>query len=173
MKAVIDTSTLISLAKINCLEVILNLESDLLLSDEVYEESVIEGEKRDMPDATMIRRFIMDYNLSIIKVKSKSIKGLFSKIKKILPKGDNAVLSLALQENALKIITDDEGLSKIALSLGFNVSASPDLIFQSFKKGKIKYREFEKYIRNLVIENRLGSTVAEFYVMEGENYVKV
>ncbi len=169
---VIDTSILISLAKINCLEIILNLKSELSIPEEVYGESVFEGEKRDLPDATLIKSFITGNNIRIVKVKSSTIKTLTSKIKKILPQGDKAVLSLALQEKTTEIITDDEGLSKIALSLGFRVSASPDLLLQSLKKGFVRFQEFEKHIRNLVLENRLGSVVAELYIVEAKKDVK-
>jgi len=69
-------------------------------------------------------------------------------------------------------MTDDEGLSKIALSLSFKVNASPDLLLQAFKKEDVNLQIFEKYIRSLVLENRLGSIVAEFYIMEGKKYVE-
>ena len=65
MKTIIDTSILISLAKINYLEIILKLKSALLIPHEVYEESVVEGEKKDLPDATLIRRFIADNKIVI------------------------------------------------------------------------------------------------------------
>lgn len=172
MKTIIDTSILISLAKINYLEIIPKLKSALLIPHEVYEESVVEGEKKDLPDATLIKRFIVDNKIAILKVKSSQVKAISLKIKKVLPRGDRAVLALALHEKAVEIMTDDEGLNKIALSLRFKVSASPDLLLQAFKKGAVNLQIFEKYIRSLVLENRLGSIVAEFYIMEGKKYVE-
>ena len=93
-------------------------------------------------------------------------------LKKRLTKGDSAALALAVQEGAEGLITDDEGLGKIAMALGFKVMASPDLLVQSFKEGFIGFKEFEKNIRLLVIENRLSPVVAELYMMEGKEYVE-
>ncbi|MEW6087707.1 MAG: PIN domain-containing protein [bacterium] len=172
MKIVIDTSVLISLAKINYMEIIAKLKSNLILSNEVYEEAVVEGEKKDLPDATLIKKFIKENKIAQVQVKNSSIKGLSLKIEKNLSKGDASILALALQENAVEILTDDEGLAKLALFLDFKVSASSDLIFQSLSEGIIKYNEFDKHIKNLVLENRLSPVVAEFYIMEGKKYDK-
>lgn len=46
MKTVIDTSTLISLAKISYLELIPKLKIDVVIPDEVYREAVIRGEEK-------------------------------------------------------------------------------------------------------------------------------
>lgn len=49
-----------------------------------------------------------------------------------------------MQEEVEVLITDDEGLGKIAMTLGFKVMASPDLLLQSLKEGFIGFTEFEK-----------------------------
>ncbi len=98
MKTIIDTSILISLAKINYLEIIPKLKNALLIPHEVYEESVVEGERKDLPDAILIKRFLVDNKIATLKVKSSPVKAISLKIKKVLPKGDRAVLALALQE---------------------------------------------------------------------------
>ena len=77
-----------------------------------------------------------------------------------------------MQEEVEVLITDDEGLGKIAMTLGFKVMASPDLLLQSLKEGFIGFTEFEKNIRLLVIENRLSPVVAELYMMEGKEHVE-
>ena len=172
MKTIIDTSLLISLARINYLEAILHQRGVFLLPNEVYQESVEEGQKKDMADAILIRQFITNSKIAITNVKKRSIKTLLSKINKALLVGDAAVLALALQEKAMEIMTDDEGLSRIALSLGFKVRASPDLVLQAFKGRIIDFQDFERYTKGLILENRLGPVVAELYLMEGKKYVK-
>lgn len=172
MKTIIDTSILISFAKINYLDIISKTKKDLFLPTEVYQESVIEGENRNLPDATLIKRFIEQNKIPIIKVKDISKEILFSKINKVLSEGDSAVLALALQEKASGIIADDDGLIKIALSLGFEINTSPDLLLESFKNSIINYHTYENYIRNLVIDNRLYYKIAEYYILEGKKYVK-
>lgn len=172
MKIVIDTSTFISLAKINNLHMLLNLKSDLLIPYEIYEEAVIAGERKNIFNATVIKKFVENNNIRTIRVKDYFIKKLFSMLKKRLTKGDSAALALSVQEEVGVLITDDEGLGKIAMILGFKVMASPDLLLQSLKEGFAGFKEFEKNIRLLVIENRLSPVVVEFYMMEGKEYAE-
>ena len=77
-----------------------------------------------------------------------------------------------MHEKAYEIITDDVGLAKIAVSLGFKVTASSDLLLEALKNKDIVFDEFENGIRNLVVENRLSSRVAEIYVIEGKSHEK-
>lgn len=172
MKIVVDASTFISLAKIGNLHILLNLRSALFIPYEVYEEAVIAGERKKVPDATIIKQFVRSNNIKTIKARDSSIRKLFSMLKKRLTKGDSAALALSVQEEVEVLITDDEGLGKIAMTLGFKVMASPDLLLQSLKEGFIGFTEFEKNIRLLVIENRLSPVVAELYMMEGKEHVE-
>ncbi|MCL5986006.1 MAG: hypothetical protein M1371_05490 [Actinobacteria bacterium] len=54
------------------------------------------------------------------------------------------------------------------MSLGFSVKASPDLLLEGLKGNFMNFQDFETSVRGLVIENRLRSSVAEFYIMEGK-----
>ncbi|MEW6215294.1 MAG: hypothetical protein AB1478_08880 [Nitrospirota bacterium] len=172
MKCIIDTSTLISLARINYLELIPKLKIDAVLPDEVYTEAVIRGEEKGIADAIVIKSFIKRYDVKIVGVKANYVLTLRKKINKILTHGDEAVLSLAIKEKVKEILTNDDGLGKIALSLGFSVRATPDLLMEGLKETILNITEFEVFIRGLVIENRLSSVVAELYLMEGKRYVE-
>ncbi|OFW52529.1 MAG: hypothetical protein A2163_08265 [Actinobacteria bacterium RBG_13_35_12] len=70
------------------------------------------------------------------------------------------------------IITNDDGLGRLALTIGFIVQASPDLLLEGLRKKILNYENYESFIRGLVIENRLSSAVAELYLLEGKKYVK-
>ena len=172
MRSVIDTSTLISLAKVNSLELIAKLEIEVIMPKEVYEEAVIDGEKKGFADSIVIRTFISHRELKILSVKSDFRKVLRKKVGKGLTKGDEAILSLAIREKAEIIITNDDGLGKIAMALGFHVMATADLLMKVLKKKLLSFKEFEVLIRGLVIENRLSSAVAELYLTEGKKYVE-
>lgn len=130
MKTVIDTSTLISLAKISYLELIPKLKIDVVIPDEVYREAVIRGDEKGIADAIVIKRFINSYKLKVVNIESKYIKALRQRLNKVLTKGDEAVLSLAVKEKAKAIVTNDDGLGKIAMALGFCVNATPDLLIE-------------------------------------------
>lgn len=172
VKYVIDTSTLISLTRINSLDLLAKLNVDLLLSDKIYAEAVIEGEKRGFTDATVIKAFINEHEIKPLKVKKEQIMTLRGKINKVLAAGDEAVLSLAMQEKSAGILTDDDGLGKIAVALGYAVAAAPDLLLKGLRRNIYNIGEFETFIRGLVIENRLSSVVAELYLLEAKNAEK-
>jgi predicted nucleic acid-binding protein len=172
MESVIDTSTLISLARINHLELILMLRADVALPEEIYEKAVLKGEEKGFADATVIKKFIERHRIKILSVKTRYITALRKKINRILTKGDEAVLSLAQQAGAKEIMADDDGLGKIAMALGFNVKATPDLLMEGLKKNALSLQDFEIFMRGLVIENRLSSAIAELYIVEGRKNVE-
>jgi predicted nucleic acid-binding protein len=172
MSTVIDTSTLISLVKITYLELIPKLRKTVLIPEEVYEEAVVRGEEKGLADATVIKQFITSSEVKISSVQGDFIQELKGKINKTLTQGDEAVIALAMQEKAKEIISDGEGLAKIAMALGFRISASPDLLLEGLKDRLMSFQDFETFIRGLVVENRLSSIVAELYLMEGKKNVK-
>jgi predicted nucleic acid-binding protein len=129
-------------------------------------------EKRGIVDATVIKGFIETSGLKILRFESRSSKDLRRQTKRNLAKGDEGVLSLALSEKANEIITNDDGLGKIAMGLGIRVVASPDLLTEALRKGILDIQDFEVFLRGLVVENRLNAAVAELYLMEGRKNVK-
>ena len=148
------------------------LRTDAVIPHQVYEEAVIKGEEKGFADATVIRRFLEKYQVQVAAIKTDSVTALRKKVSKSLTEGDEAVLSLAIQEKAKEIVADDDGLGKIALALGFDVKASPDLLVEGLRKNRLSHEDFEVLIRELVIENRLSSAVAELYILEGRKDVK-
>lgn len=172
MKSVIDTSTLISLARIASLELIPTLRTDVFVPYEIYEEAVSAGEKRGFADATVIKQFIDKRRIRIAHVKKPFRTAVKKRSNKILAKGDEAVLSLAMQEKANEIMTNDDGLGKLAMALGFVVKATPDLLMEALERNRLSIEDFEIFMKELVIENRLSSAVAELYVLEGRKDAK-
>ena len=77
-----------------------------------------------------------------------------------------------MQEKANEIISNDDGLGKLAMALGFGVKATPDLLMEALERNRLSIEDFEIFIKGLVIENRLSSAVAELYVLEGRKDVK-
>ena len=172
MKVIVDTSTLISLARIGELPRLVTMGKQLVVPELVYHEAVVEGEKRGIADATVIKGYFSKHSIKIEKVDKVSWNNLRRRLSKAVEEGDYAVLALGMHEKAYEIITDDVGLAKIAVSLGFKVTASSDLLLEALKNKDIVFDEFENGIRNLVAENRLSSRVAEIYVIEGKSHEK-
>ena len=172
MKAIVDTSTLISLAKINFLGFLKSIRKDISMPEDVYHEAVIKGEEKAATNALVIKNFFIGNRIKPLTVKKEYLRPLENKIKKTIGKGDRAVIALALQTKAKEIITNDDGLGRIAMSMGFKASASPDLLFEGLKTAILTLKDYENLLRSLVIENRITSVIAEFYIMEGKSYGK-
>jgi len=120
----------------------------------------------------VIKKFIESHQIKILGVKIRYITALRKKMNRILTKGDEAVLSLALQEKAKEIMANDDGLGKIAMALGFNVKATPDLLMEGLRENLLSFQDLEVFMRGLVIENRLRSVIAELYIVEGRKNVE-
>jgi len=144
----------------------------VVVPDAVYEEAVIRGEERGFSDAIVIKSFINGHKTRIVNTKSNYIRILRKRVNKVLAKGDEAVLSVALQEKAKEIMADDDGLGKIAMAMGFSVMASPDLLMEGLKRGVLNFVDLEAFMKGLVIENRLSPATAEFYIVEGRRNVE-
>ena len=172
MKYVIDTSSLISLARIQNIELIEELEMTPVAPDEVYEEAVIQGHAKGYADSLVIADFIKKYDIKILSVEDKYKKDVREKTNKILTSGDEAVLALATREKIRTVITNDDGLGRIALATGFVVRATPDLLLEGLRKKILNHDKYESFVRGLVIENRLSSAIAELYLLEGKKHVK-
>ena len=172
MKTVIDTSTLISLARISYLELLPKLRKNVVLPQEVYEEAVIKGEEKGIADAIVIKGFIKNYGIEIVNPKDHFRKALRNQVNRNLSKGDEAVLALAFSVRAKEVLTNDDGLGKIAMGLGFRVMATPDLLWEGLKEKVMNFQDFEIFVRGLVVENRVSSALAELYLMEGKKHVK-
>jgi predicted nucleic acid-binding protein len=82
------------------------------------------------------------------------------------------VIAIALQEKASDVITNDDGLGRIAFSMGLRVGGSPDLLLEGVKSKIINSEDYKFLLRSLVIENRITSAIAELYFMEGGKYAK-
>lgn len=87
MKSIIDTSTLISLARIAYLELIPMIRADVSIPGEIYEEAVLKGEEKGFADATVIKNFIEKHRVKTVRVKTHSITALRKKVNKFLLKG--------------------------------------------------------------------------------------
>ena len=148
------------------------LRKSVVLPHEVYEEAVIKGEEKGIADAIVIKGFIKNCGIEIVGTKGNSIKALRRQINRNLAKGDEAVLSLALSVGAKEVLTNDDGLGKIAMGIGFRVIATPDLLMEALKEKVMNIQDFEIFIRGLVVENRVSSALAELYLIEGKKHVK-
>ncbi len=109
--AVCDSSTLILLAKISLVKKVYDYYDKVLITKEVFRETVELGKIKNKEDALIIEREVRENRINISEVKDKSnIKEILKNFKCNL--GEAEALSLAIEKN-IKIFTDDLEAIKI------------------------------------------------------------
>ena len=122
---VIDSSVLISLAKIDSLLVLNNFVGTLYCPKEVYEEVIGIGVINGYPDAFLIQKEVFQPMIIQIKeiVNKYKIKGISDV--------DSSVLLLARENNAI-VLTDDMRLRKKSDEAGVINVNTPELLIRYF-----------------------------------------
>lgn len=162
-----NSSTLISLAKIGRLNMIKELGKEIVSPEYVYNETVTEGKKKQLTDATLIEALFNDNTIKARKVTVQSWEFVKQKLGKELKTGDHSVVSLVIQTNAEEVLTDDDDLAKIVEALGVQTTSSPDIILRQLKDKKIGVEEFKGLVNDLVAKNRISSVVSGEYLKRG------
>jgi len=157
MKIIIDSSTLISLAKIDMVGILEKIEGEVLCPNGVYNECVEEGIAKGKSDAIMIKRLFDKNRINTKEVKQpKKFKGV-SEI-------DSRILSLAIQEKPQYLFVNDTKLARKAEFEGFEVRGSPDILLKMQNRKIIKPEEYTRLIRELHKKNRLSTKNMKKYL---------
>lgn len=143
------------------------LEKEIIAPEYVYEETVSQGKKKQLTDATVIESLFNENTIKSKAVTKRSWEATKRKLGKELKTGDHSVISLALQTNAKEVLTDDDDLAKIVETLGMQVTSSADVIIKHLKDKKIEIKEFRDLIGDLVAKNRISLNVSEEYLKRG------
>lgn len=146
---VVDSTVLIYLSKINCLNLLNKLFDRVIIPRSVYEEAVIKGKKEGYDDSKYIDRLccnvieIKDLNERLIK-RSKNIQNLES-----LGKGESDGLVIA-ENMEIRFLSDDHAARKTAKSLGINIGGTIYIGLKALKKDTYTYTEFTEYLDSLI-----------------------
>lgn len=154
-----DSSTLILLAKISILNTFLE-KNKLIIPRGVYKESVVKGLEKGEADSYIINEEIGKGKIEIRDINEKKVK----EVKKLfgITKGENEVISLALEKKPKLILTDDRKCINVCNALGLETSISADVVVALYKKGRIdkdkaldslnKLKEFGWFKREIIEE---------------------
>jgi len=97
IRVVIDSSALISLAKIDAIDLLIRINAKFLCPEEVYEETVEMGIRKGYPDAIIIKRIFDKKLIETVTVKT-------PKIYKGISKNDSKVIQLTKQKKRRVLI---------------------------------------------------------------------
>lgn len=158
---VVDSSTLISLAKIDASFLLEQIDARLICPSEIYAECVEEGWKRGYMDALIIKRL---FDQQIVLQESVSKREMISG----LSIGDSLIIRLAKEKEAEFIFTDDDGLEVKASGLNLKTRRSADILLKMYLSGKISKQSYTQLIQQLGNKKRLDKEKIEIYLKRVE-----
>lgn len=117
--AIIDTSALIALEKINLIEILCKIYTEIILPEAVFNEFGTPS-----VDCYLVK-----------KIESPLVRLLVSELN--LGKGEAEVIALA-RETGMKIIIDDQKARKVAKTLGLNITGTIGILLKAENLGLIE-----------------------------------
>lgn len=148
MKIVIDSCSMILLAKASIFELLLE-SYDILVTNEVYNE-VIKGKEKMFKDALLIERLKKEKKIIIVNTDIKLKKKIMQDFN--MGEGESSVVALGLKRNNI-IATDNRQGRKAAEINNLPLIGSIEVVVSLFKKKKINY---EKALESLKILKEEG-----------------
>jgi len=129
MKVVVNSSVLIFLVKLNKIELLKNLFTEVIIPEAVHRECVLEGNKHE--------ESLLIANTTWIQVKQSKNLQLVELLSDLIDDGEAEAITLALETKSL-IILDDKDARKIARGLNLKVTGILGILLLAKKKKLIK-----------------------------------
>jgi len=154
-EAVINTSPLIFLSKLDMLDTLLIYKK--IYTTKVVMDEIERGLEKGYQEALSVRKLVEKDFITVRRIKAK--EGEFG-----LHPGELTVITLAKKMKVKEIIVDDRSAIRVAKYFGFNVVSTPFLLLKNLKMKRIDYEEFENAINRLI---------GEGYFISPNLYVKI
>ncbi len=157
--ASIDSSTIISFAKIQGLDLLKLLKTEIVTIQEVYEECVEKGIDLGYADAIKIKKM---FDEKIILVNNLKKPERFSGVSEI----DSKVISFA-KEKKDYLFVDDVKLGRRAKAEQIEIRNTPDILLNLANTKRITKEELGELLQKLVQQKRLSIKAKKLYEKVG------
>jgi len=145
MKAVINASPLIFLAKLGKLQLLSKLFEDVYVPEQVLNE-VLRGLEGGFKDALQIKDQVEKGKIKKVEVRTQN-----EKFKTLgLHLGELAVLSYAKEKDISNVIVDDYSAIKAAKYFGLRPISTPFILLRALKEKDISYADFKDSLDELM-----------------------
>ena len=158
--AIIDSSTLVSFAKINRLEIIKQFKTKIRTIPEVYKECVKDGIALGYPDALKIKQL---FDEKIIQIKDVKNFKKYSGVSMV----DSMLISNA-KDNEDYLFADDVKLGRRAKAENIEVRNTADILLHLMKTRRLNKNEFKELLQKLVDKGRLSEESKKYYEKMGD-----
>ena len=146
MRVVCDAGPLIALGRLGQLGLLLKLGAEILIPREVYTEVVTEGLRLGASDAAAVDLLVRRNRIHVIDVSLPSPAPAWSEG---IDAGELAVILLAQQQSADRVLVDDSHARRAARQAGLRVKGTVGLLLEAFRRGWIDLTEFELLIQSI------------------------
>lgn len=161
MITISDSSPLILSSKLDRLDLLEELYSEVWIPPEVHREVVERGKDEGYADALLVERAVNKF-ITIKELKGKHLKKA-KELKGIYGSGESEAVALALQEDADLILADNLEVRKLSESKGIHWRSTPGILLEALKAELINLPEYEKLIQKLSTHAWIsGEVVSEF-----------
>ena len=164
---IINASPLIIFGKLNKLELLKKVLKNLIISDAVYREVVINGIKLNAKESFIIKDYIEKEEIKIKKLTEewKEKANFFQKVYTQLDMGEAETIALALQEREKTVLIDERVARKIAELQGLKALGSLWVLLTAFKKNIIIEDDIKQLINKMAsLDFRVGGDIiTEFW----------
>ena len=146
-KVLCDSGPLIALAKINRLQLLLDLWETVHITKTVYVEAVTFGQTQGAPDALTIRLFWKKHKLPVITVSDEVLAAYQPAI--TLDPGESATFALALTLKEVLVLVDDEDARIEARRLGLSIRVTLGVLVEAHRHALLTFPEVELIINEM------------------------
>ncbi len=158
-----DAMVIIHLAKITLLEKSCDYFKNVVISELVYNETVVKG--KEHPEAIIIKELAEKKK---IKVKKMSNNLFVNKANQYnIQRGESESVALYWQENSDLLATDDDNVRKKKALLNLNLIGTPAIIFKLYKDSIIDKEKFKESISQLREIGWFSNAILDKVLMEG------
>ena len=146
-----DTSPIIFYAKINRLQLLVDVVKTVIISDDVYQEAVIHGSA--FPDSKITKEFLDEKKITVTHIEKshRPLVAAFTEKYTALDNGEAETMVLALQEKEKEVLMDEEIARKVARLHGLTPRGTLWVLGQAYQQKRITEEE-TKHILGLLLD---------------------
>jgi len=142
-----DSGPLIALAKINRLQLLIDLWGTVHVTETVYQEAVAFGQAQGAPDALTIRLFWQQHKLPVIAVPDDVLAAYQPAI--TLDPGERATFAYARTLRDVLVLVDDEDARTEARRLGLPVRGTLGVLVEAHRRALLTLPEVELLLNEI------------------------
>jgi|SRR3989344_2167280 len=156
-----NTSTLVLLAKVKCLEIFVQIAPSIEIPEQVKQESIF---KYNSYDAWLIQKLITEEKIKVSKVDKNKVTGIISQFR--LDEGEAAAYVLFNHQKHKAILTDDGELIKLCKLQEIPFLCAMAIIIRLYELKKISKEETLNKLKELHTIGRYSKQIYEHFIKE-------